>query len=118
MMDRKPILRLFLKRRELVKQHIDSYNDFIETRIQNVIDETGTIATDVGIEVRFGQIKIENAEIVEADGSRRNVAPLEARLRNMSYFSPVKLEMGLVKVDEEGVRDEKDLEWEIGRAHV
>lgn len=111
MIDRKPVLDLFLKRRELVKQHIDSYNDFIENRIQAVIDETGIIATDVGIEVRFGEIKIDKAEIVEADGSRRNVAPLEARLRNMSYFSPVKLEMGLIKVDEEGVRDEKDLEW-------
>ncbi len=110
-MERNAVLELFLKRRELVKQHIDSYNDFIENRIQTIIDETGEIETDVGIAVRLGKIKIEKAEIVEADGSRRNVSPVEARLRNMSYFSPVKLEMGLVKISEEGVRDEKDMEW-------
>lgn len=110
-MDRTPVLELFLKRRELVKQHIDSYNNFIENRIQEVINETGEIATDVGIAVRLGNIRVENAEIVEADGSRRQVTPLEARLRNMSYFSPVKLEMGLVRIHEDGSRDERDMEW-------
>lgn len=110
-MERNPVLELFLKRRELVKQHIDSYNDFIENRLQNIIDETGEIETDVNLAVRFGKIEVENAEVVEADGSRRNVAPLEARLRNMSYFSPVKLEMGLVKILSDGTRDEKEMEW-------
>jgi DNA-directed RNA polymerase subunit B" len=61
--------------------------------------------------VKLGKIKVENAEIVEADGSRRNVTPLEARLRNMSYFSPIKLEMGLVKIHEDETRDEKEMEW-------
>jgi DNA-directed RNA polymerase subunit B" len=110
-MERAPVLELFLKRRELVKQHIDSYNDFIENRLQTIIDESGEIETDVSISVRLGKIKVESAEIVEADGSRRNVTPLEARLRNMSYFSPVKLEMGLVKVHEDGTREEKEMEW-------
>ena len=115
-MEKNIVLDLFLKRRELVKQHIDSYNDFIENRIQDVIDETGEIQTDVGVAVRWGKIKIENAETIEADGSRRNVVPLEARLRNMSYFSPIKLEMGLVKIDEEGNREEKNMEWvQIGQ---
>jgi DNA-directed RNA polymerase subunit B" len=110
-MERNPVLELFLKRRELVKQHIDSYNDFIENRLQSIIDETGEITTDVNIAVKLGKIKVENAEIVEADGSRRNVTPLEARLRNMSYFSPIKLEMGLVKIHEDETRDEKEMEW-------
>jgi DNA-directed RNA polymerase subunit B" len=110
-MERKPVLELFLKRRELVKQHIDSYNDFVENRLQNIIDETREVETDVGIAVRLGKIKVESAETVEADGSRRNITPIEARLRNMSYFSPIKLEMGLVKVYEDGTREEKDMEW-------
>ncbi len=110
-MDRNPVLELFLKRRELVKQHIDSYNDFVENRLQEIIDETGEVATDVGFMVRLGKIKVEKAEVVEADGSKRRVTPLEARLRNMSYFSPVKLEMGLVKVFEDGRREEKEMEW-------
>lgn len=110
-MERSPVLELFLKRRELVKQHIDSYNDFIENRLQQIIDETSGVETDVGIAVKLGKIKVERAEIVEADGSRRNVTPLEARLRNMSYFSPILLEMGLVKINEDGSREEKEMEW-------
>jgi DNA-directed RNA polymerase subunit B" len=29
----------------------------------------------------------------------------------MSYFSPIKLEMGLVKIHEDETRDEKEMEW-------
>ncbi|RMF90373.1 MAG: DNA-directed RNA polymerase subunit B'' [Methanobacteriota archaeon] len=112
-MDRKSVLELFLKRRELVKQHIDSYNDFIENRLQNVITETGELMTDVDLAVRFGKIDVGKAEIIEADGSRRKITPSEARLRNMNYFSPIKLEMGLVKIHEDGTREEKDMEWVV-----
>jgi len=110
-MERNPVLELFLKRRELVKQHIDSYNDFIERRLQEIIDETGEIETDVGISVKLGKIRVGKAEIVEADGSRKHITPLEARLRNMSYFSPIELEMGLVRINEDGTREEREMEW-------
>ncbi len=101
LLDRKPILRSFLKKRELVRQHIDSYNDFIENRLQQIVDENKTIETDVGVEVELGKIRVEPAEVIEADGSRNRITPNEARLRNLSYFSPIYLEMRLKKPDEE-----------------
>ncbi len=96
-MDTKPILQALLNERELVKQHIDSYNDFIEHRLQDIVDETAGIETETGYQVNFGKIKIHKAEVIEAEGSKNNITPLEARLRNLSYFSPLELEMTPVK---------------------
>jgi DNA-directed RNA polymerase subunit B" len=99
-------MRAFLKKRELVRQHIDSYNDFVENRLQQIVDETGKIETDVGVEVILGKITVDNAEVIEADGSRNKLKPNEARLRNLSYFSPIYLEMTIKKDDGEREAEE------------
>ena len=82
-----------MKKRELVRQHIDSFNDFLDNRLQEIVRDTEKIETDVGVEVHLGKIKVCKAQVVEADGSKNEVKPMEARLRNMSYFSPIMLEM-------------------------
>jgi DNA-directed RNA polymerase subunit B" len=89
----KEIMRAFLKKRELVRQHIDSFNDFLDNRLQEIVRDTGKIETDVGVEVHLGKIIVDKAEVIEADGSKNRVKPVEARLRNLSYFSPIYLEM-------------------------
>jgi DNA-directed RNA polymerase subunit B" len=99
-------MRAFLKKRELVRQHIDSFNDFVENRLQQIVDETGKIETDVGVEVRLGKIRVDKAEVIEADGARNKIKPFEARLRNLSYFSPIYLEMTPVKDGDEGETEE------------
>ncbi|WP_456475365.1 DNA-directed RNA polymerase subunit B'' [Candidatus Pyrohabitans sp.] len=101
-MDRKPVLTSFLKKRELVRQHVDSFNDFIENRLQAIVDEMKIIETDVGVEVELGNIFVDTAEVIEADGSKNKITPMEARLRNLSYFSPVYLEMKLRREEREG----------------
>jgi DNA-directed RNA polymerase subunit B" len=89
----KDILRAFLKKRELVRQHIGSLNDFLDNRLQEIVRDTEKIETDVGVEVHLGKIIVDKAEVIEADGSKNKINPMEARLRNLSYFSPIYLEM-------------------------
>lgn len=98
----KQIMRAFLAKRELVRQHIDSYNDFIENRLQEIVREIGKIETDVGYEVVLGKIIVEKAEVIEADGTKIKLMPVEARLRNLSYFSPIYLEMTPRREDRDG----------------
>ena len=102
MIDTKPILRAFLQKREIVRQHLDSFNDFVENRLQQIIDEIKKVETDVGIDIEFGKIEVDKAEVIEADGSKNRILPREARLRNLNYFSPIYLEMRLVQEWKEG----------------
>ena len=88
----------FLKENMLVKQHIDSYNAFVRDKIQTIIDETGEIDShQEGIKIKLGKVRLEKPRILEADGSKRQIFPMEARLRNRSYVAQVFLEMGLVQ---------------------
>ena len=98
MQDTWPLVESFFKEKGLVRQHLDSYNDFIERGIQQVIDEIGGIDLDIeGVDVKFGRLRLEPSSTRETDGSRPSVFPSEARLRNLSYTAPIKLEMSIVK---------------------
>ena len=46
-MDTWPLLEAFFKEKGLVRQHLDSYDDFIEQKLQQVIDE----ATGIELEI-------------------------------------------------------------------
>lgn len=98
--DRWVLVEAFLKERGLVRQHLDSYNDFIENGLQRVIDDVGGIDLDIeGIHVEFGKISVGEPWFREADGSYSrppNVTPHIARMRNMSYLAPLYLEMSIV----------------------
>ena len=41
------IMKSFIKETGLVRQHIDSYNEFIESGLQSIIDEVGEIPIEV-----------------------------------------------------------------------
>lgn len=88
----------FLKENMLVKQHLDSYNDFVNNKIQKIVDEIGEIEShQEGIKIRLGKVRLEKPRILEADGSKRKIYPMEARLRNRSYVAQVFLDMTLVQ---------------------
>ena len=88
------LITAYFKDNSLVKQHLDSYNKFIEFSIQNIVDRVGTIQPSVeGFELRFGQIRLDKPKIIEADGAQRAIYPAEARLRNLTYAAPIFLEI-------------------------
>ncbi len=93
-MDRWPIIKSFFEEEGFVKQNLDSYNDLIERGLQEVVNEIGEIETDIEeFHVEFGKIRIGQPRTKEADGSRRIMHPMEARLRDMTYAAPLFLEM-------------------------
>ena len=97
------MLEALFKEKGLVRQHLDSYNDFIERKLQHVIDEAAGIELEIkGYRVKFGRIKLDKPKVKEADGSRPAILPNEARLRNLTYSAPIHLEMILVENGREG----------------
>ncbi len=85
----------FIKSEGLVTQHLNSYNDFIERRLQEIVDEVGgiEIEAETKYRIRFGKIELGKPRIVEVDGSEHEIYPREAMVRNLTYSGPLKLEM-------------------------
>ncbi|MGM0770081.1 MAG: DNA-directed RNA polymerase subunit B'' [Halobacteriota archaeon] len=85
-----------------MQHHIDSYNKFLKSGLQKIIDEQGIIETDLeDIYVKLGRIRVENPVVKEADGAIEKLYPNEGRLRNLSYSAPLFLEMSVVQNGEE-----------------
>ena len=97
------LLKSFFKEKGLVRQHLDSFNEFIDHGMQEVIDEVGEIPIEIPespYKVKLGQIwiidpqtRITGPYATEVDGTKHEIYPLEARLRNLTYAAPIALEM-------------------------
>ncbi|MEM4196875.1 MAG: DNA-directed RNA polymerase subunit B'', partial [Candidatus Anstonellaceae archaeon] len=67
---------------------------FIHYGIQEIVDRVGVIKPSIeGFELHLGKIRLDKPKVVEADGSKRNIYPQEARERNLTYSSPIFLEI-------------------------
>ncbi len=111
MLNRNVLFNSYFTRDKLVHHHINSFNEFIDRGLQKVIDEVGTIETNIeNTYVRLGKIRVERPMVREADGSIERLYPNDARLRNLTYASPIKLEMIIV----EGETEKEPVEAEIG----
>jgi DNA-directed RNA polymerase subunit B len=97
------LLKSFFSDKGLVRQHLDSYNEFIDHGLQEVVDEVSEIPIEVPenpYKVKLGQIwvidpqsRITGPYATEVDGTKHEIYPMEARLRNLAYAAPVALEM-------------------------
>jgi len=105
-LDMWPIIHNILQKEGVARQHLNSYGEFVERGLQSIIDEVGEIEIETAeypYKIRLGKIKLQQPRIMELDGSVTHVAPVEARLRNLTYGSPIMLECSIVE-------DEKILE--------
>ena len=97
------LLKTFFNEKGLVRQHLDSYNEFIDHGLQEVVDEVAEIPIEVPenpYKVKLGQIwvidpqsRITGPYVTEVDGTKHEIYPMEARLRNLAYSAPIALEM-------------------------
>ncbi|KAJ2359689.1 DNA-dependent RNA polymerase II, partial [Coemansia sp. RSA 2607] len=90
----------------LVRQQIESFNSFIEETLQEIVDESRTLVMETTFQgrqgqemkrryhIQFGQVYMSTPSFVEKDGSMAPLYPQEARLRNLTYSSPLLLQYG------------------------
>ncbi|MFH1803048.1 MAG: DNA-directed RNA polymerase subunit B'' [archaeon] len=113
-MDKKNILvEKYLKQHSLVESNILSFNNFIDTRIQQIVEEINESLSDQDVEIKFGKVRVGEPNIIEADGSISKVMPVEAKLRNLTYSAPVFVELS-VKYENQT----ESSEVEIGRIPI
>ncbi len=93
----KQLIKDYFDKHSLVESNIESYNSFIEKGIQEIVNETQEIIPTIipaevkDFKIKLGKVIIEKPQIVEADGSKRDIYPNEARLRKLTYSAPVYL---------------------------
>ena len=93
------LVQKFFEGSNLVGSDIASFNNFIETELQRIVDANKVIEPTIiphnveEFKIKFDRIWVKKPEITEADGSRREIYPMEARLRKISYAAPVFLEI-------------------------
>nr|AJA90767.1 DNA-directed RNA polymerase IV second largest subunit [Ephedra trifurca] len=87
----------------LLSHQLNSFNDFISHGLQRLFDSLGDIEIEPdynpknkgsdgnwrrGI-ITLGEVTVEKPSYTDKDGNRVDLKPSEARLRNMTYSSPV-----------------------------
>src|SRR3989338_1988243 len=105
----KLLLKKYFEDNLLVEADINSYNEFIIKGIQEIVQETSEIIPTIipenvtEFKIRLDKVSVTKPEIVEADGSRRDIYPNEARLRKITYSAPIYMD---VSVHIDGVQRE------------
>ncbi len=107
------IVKKYLEGHSLVESNVISFNNFIEKRMQEIVNEINETIDNEEFEITLGKIKVGEPNIIESDGSSSKVMPYEARLRNLTYSAPIKLELTIKK---DGQIDSDDVE--IGRIPI
>lgn len=113
--DRYEIIKKYLEQHSLVESNITSYNNFINARLQQIVEEINEInaGLEEEIEIRLGKVHVGKPNVTEADGATNLITPTEARLRNLTYSASVYCEITI----KQGNHSETQ-EVEIGRLPV
>ncbi len=95
-----PVIQDILKREGIARQHLNSFDEFLETGLQSIINEAGQIEienAEYPYKIQLGRVKLQQPRMMELDGSITHITPAEARLRNVSYSAPVMMEANVVE---------------------
>ncbi|MBS3143957.1 DNA-directed RNA polymerase subunit B'' [Candidatus Woesearchaeota archaeon] len=98
-MNKKIIIQKYFEENSFVESNIRSFNNFIEKDIHKIIQEIGDVIPTIipqdmqDFRIKLEKISITKPQIIEADGSKRDIYPMEARLRKISYAAPINLEI-------------------------
>ena len=93
------VIRKYFDGHSIVEANLKSFDYFMEKEMQNIIDETEEIIPTIipsdvqDFKIKLNKIVTTKPQIIEADGSTRDVYPMEARLRKLTYSSPIHLDV-------------------------
>ncbi|KAI9372136.1 hypothetical protein BJX61DRAFT_534225 [Aspergillus egyptiacus] len=109
------VISSFFDTKGLVSQQLDSFDEFISSTMQELVEEQGQVTLDQTLppseeevdpvvvrryELKFGTVMLSRPSVTEGDGATTIMLPQEARLRNLTYASP--LYLGITKRIMEG----------------
>ncbi|KAL6757113.1 RNA polymerase II second largest subunit [Haematococcus lacustris] len=122
------VITAFFEQKGLVRQQLDSFNEFVTNTMQEIIDENNEIVIrpenqyntgvdrdmleEKEIKIKFGQIYLSKPLLTEADDDTSSLFPKEARLRNLTYSAPMYIDLKKTEVTKTPGEDEPRVEEE------
>lgn len=112
----------FFKKKGFVSHQIDTFDDYIHNGIQRVVSETDVVVNISSTQrytVSFDDVYIPNPSIIEEDRTVRPMYPPEARIRDLTYDSPIFVNV-IEKTETEGCDPEINIHKRviIGRTPI
>ncbi|KAJ4313287.1 DNA-directed RNA polymerase III complex subunit Rpc2 [Neodidymelliopsis sp. IMI 364377] len=111
--DKWNLLPAFLKVKGLVKQHVDSYNHFVDVELKKIIKANRFVRSDFDPKflLEYTDIRVLSPNRQEEDDlehHRSTITPNECRLRDMTYAAPIVVDIvytrGNAKVKRTGIK--------------
>jgi DNA-directed RNA polymerase III subunit RPC2 len=100
--DKWKLVPAFLRLRGLVKQHIDSFNYFINVDMKKMVAANNIITSDNpqfrDYYVKFTDIYV-GMPTMEEDRFLHNLTPNECRIRDLTYSAPIFVDLEYTKGD-------------------
>ncbi|KAJ1338243.1 DNA-directed RNA polymerase III subunit RPC2 [Microdochium nivale] len=111
--DKNQLLPAFLKVKGLVKQHIDSYNFFVDHEIKEIVKANRTVRSDVDSSfwIEFTDIRVAKPDRNDYQQFRvaNEVTPMECRLRDMTYGAKILVDVAYTRERQKIVRRNVEL---------
>lgn len=122
--DKWNLLPAFLKVKGLVKQHIDSFNYFVEVELKKIVKANCLVLSDIDARfyLKYTDIYVGRPSRPDEDSireylrgqSRSSITPNECRLRESTYAAPILVNISYWR----GVREVRRREVCIGRLPI
>nr|VDC99656.1 unnamed protein product [Brassica oleracea] len=114
------VISAYFEEKGLVRQQIDSFDQFIQNTMQEIVDESSDIEirpesqhnpghqsdfAETIYNISFGQIYLSKPMMTESDGEMATLFPKAARLRNLTYSAPLCVDVSkiVIKKGHDGV---------------
>uniref|UniRef100_A0A336KW81 DNA-directed RNA polymerase subunit beta n=1 Tax=Culicoides sonorensis TaxID=179676 RepID=A0A336KW81_CULSO len=99
----------FLEIKGLVKQHIDSFNYFINVDIKKIVEANSKVTSDAdpSFYLQYTDVRVGKPDVEDGYNITKETTPHECRLRDMAYSAPITVDIEYTRGQQRIVR--KDL---------
>lgn len=97
----------FLQVKGLVKQHIDSFNYFINVDIKNIVSANERVLSDVDpmFYLKYLNVYVGYPDVEDGFNITKQTTPHECRLRDMTYSAPITVDIEYTRGTQRVVRN-------------
>ncbi len=101
------LLPAFLQVKGLVKQHIDSFNYFVEHEIKHIVQANNKIqsSADPMFYLKYRNVHVGTPEVEEGFNMTKSTTPHDCRLRDMTYSAPITVDIEYTRGQQRIVRN-------------